>query len=353
MNRKERISFENYNYKKHDYEIIEDPKNNDFETLAKKLIEMNSSFQVDGRAGTGKSTLLKHIIKVLRKNKSSFITLAPTHKACRVLHDEALTVHSFFTKFTEQSYKKLNKYEYIIIDEKSMIKELFYRVFCSIKKNTTCKFIIAGDFGQLPPVQDRSDFDYENSSALHYLCDGKLMKLTECRRSDRILFDLCADVSKVNVNDFGHVMMPRSVSYHNSKRKLVNKMWMERKRNNNYVTIPRCKADKRSQDIDLYVGLPLIACKTVGKYDIANGEEFVVDSYNKVIVVLKSNDLVKKVALADIGNYFYPAYCLTVHMSQGSTFTGAYTIYEWDKMNDKLKYVALSRSTKKEHINFV
>lgn len=130
-------------------------------------------------------------------------------------------------------------------------------------------------------------------------------------------------------------------------------MWMERKRGENYVTIPRCKADKRSQDIDLYVGLPLIACKTVGKYDIANGEEFVVDSYNKAMAVLKSNNLVKKVLLSDIGNYFYPAYCLTVHMSQGSTFTEAYTIYEWDKMNDKLKYVALSRSTKKELINFV
>ena len=72
-----------------------------------------------------------------------------------------------------------------------MIKELFFRIFCQVKKNTQCKFIIAGDWLQLLPVLDRSEFDNENSSALHYLCDGVLAKLTECRRSDRELFDLC------------------------------------------------------------------------------------------------------------------------------------------------------------------
>ena len=92
-----------------------------------------------------------------------------------------------FSKLTEKSYAKLNKYQYIIVDEKSMIKELFFRIFCHVKKNTQCKFIIAGDWLQLLPVLDRSEFDYENSSALHYLCDGVLAKLTECRRSDRII----------------------------------------------------------------------------------------------------------------------------------------------------------------------
>ena len=102
-----------------------------------------------------------------------------------------------------------------------MIKELFYRVFYHIKNAANCKFIIAGDFGQLPPVADRGDFDYENSSVLHDLCDGVLMKLTECRRANRELFDLCADVSKVNIADFGNRRFLKSVAFHNSVRKKI------------------------------------------------------------------------------------------------------------------------------------
>ena len=42
-----------------------------------------------------------------------------------------------------------------------------------VKKNTKCKFIVAGDWQQLPPVMDRHTFDYENSTLIHTLCDGK------------------------------------------------------------------------------------------------------------------------------------------------------------------------------------
>ena len=56
----------------------------------------------------------------------------------------------------------------------------------------------------------------------------------------------------------------------------------------------------------------------------------------------------KNIEISDIANYFYPAYCITVHRSQGTTFDHPYTIFEWDLMDERLKYVALSRSTKKE-----
>src|SRR2546423_165959 len=88
------------------------------------------------------SLMIMKIIKYFKDNNISYMALAPTHKACRQIGKEAQTIHSFFSKFTEKSYSKLNKYQYIIIDEKSMIKEIFYRVLFHLKKNTTCKFII-------------------------------------------------------------------------------------------------------------------------------------------------------------------------------------------------------------------
>jgi len=50
---------------------------------------------------------------------------------------------------------------------------------------------------------------------------------------------------------------------------------------------------------------------------------------------------------------FYPAYCITTHKAQGQTFKEPYTIHEFNQMSHKLKYVALTRATKKEHINII
>ena len=38
-----------------------------------------------------------------------------------------------------------------------------------------------------------------------------------------------------------------------------------------------------------------------------------------------NNEIV--VALADIPSLFYPAYCITIHKAQGSSFDHPYTIY--------------------------
>ena len=46
---------------------------------------------------------------------------------------------------------------------------------------------------------------------------------------------------------------------------------------------------------------------------------------------------------------FYVAFCITIHKSQGQTFDFPYTIHEWDKLDAKLRYTALSRATCREH----
>ena len=51
--------------------------------------------------------------------------------------------------------------------------------------------------------------------------------------------------------------------------------------------------------------------------------------------------------------YFYPAYCITIHKSQGQTYDFPYTIHEWNRLNKKLKYVALTRATDIKLINII
>ena len=50
--------------------------------------------------------------------------------------------------------------DYIIVDEISMCHEMFYKYFLVIKKiKPNLKFIIAGNFDQLLPVNDRANFN--------------------------------------------------------------------------------------------------------------------------------------------------------------------------------------------------
>jgi ATP-dependent exoDNAse (exonuclease V) alpha subunit len=50
---------------------------------------------------------------------------------------------------------------------------------------------------------------------------------------------------------------------------------------------------------------------------------------------------------------FRVGYAFTTHSSQGMSIDKPYTIHEFNRMSKKLKYVALSRSTKHEYINIM
>ncbi|MBC7766561.1 AAA family ATPase [Arenimonas sp.] len=345
------------NYAHPTYKVIQDVETNDVSGLVKQLVGMDSSFQIDGRAGVGKTFLINAIRKELDRKQMSYICLAPTHKAKALMGRNAETIHSFFSKFSPKSYTRMNKYNYIIIDEKSMIKELFFRLFLSVKQNTSCKFILAGDWAQLPPVQDRSsDFDYSNSSAIHRLCDGNLMQLSKCRRADDELFNICKSVNSVKASDFGSTIHPRGVCYHNSQRIKMNEFWMKKKRLTKYITISKLAINQNSQDMFIFRGLPVMAHVTNKEYKVNNCDEFTVKHFNKeTITVLRKNDSSSQLIVkhADFAKLFYPAYYITLHKSQGSTFDKPYTILEWNVLDEKLKYIALSRSTKKELINIL
>eukprot|EP00732_Lithocolla_globosa_P003256 Lithocolla_globosa_v1_NODE_2520_length_1965_cov_146.627225.p1 type:complete len:208 gc:universal NODE_2520_length_1965_cov_146.627225:1593-970(-) len=193
-----------------------------------------------------------------------------------------------------------------------MVRELFFRLLLLLKKNTKCKFIIAGDWGQLEVVMDRADFDYENSHAIHDICDGVMVQLTECRRADTKLFELYNNPEDVNTKDFGKMICKKSLAYHNSKRKEINNIWMKRLKSNNYMTIEKNKMDKY---IDVYKNLPIMSCKTNNSLDIVNGEEFYVTDYDHDNITITDNDRTIDVKKDIFQKIFYPSYCITVHRS--------------------------------------
>ena len=111
------------------------------------------------------------------------------------------------------------------------------------------------------------------------------------------------------------------------------------------------KYSDNSQDIYLIKGMPVIARVTTG--DFSNNDQFIVQKVSTDIIILTDGHATMEIETADFTRCFNLAYCITCHATQGSTFDHPYSIYEFEKFDARLKYVAISRSTKKEYINMI
>ena len=323
------------------------------EEKAKEIIESKKSFHIDGRAGTGKSYLTNKVIENLEQNDIKYLAFSPTNKGARIIGGR--TIHSVYYKFKHNKYKLmdiLKNIKYIIIDEISMMVEMFYQLFIMIKKMyPEIKFIISGDFAQLPPVNDNWSGDYKNSPAMIELCEGNRIQLIKCRRADDRLFKLCQNVQHVDAS-----MFPRkeqtylNIAYTHKTRIRVNNECMERFIQSNkcsYILLNKLNYNPKTQNVKLAVGMPVVAHTTNKKMNILNSEKFIVTEIDNKKITMKEHEHEVKVNIADFHHFFYLGFCITIHTSQGDTFNTKYTIYDWSFKHfcEKAKYVALSRAT--------
>lgn len=136
----------------------------------------NASLFITGKAGTGKSTFIKGIQKLIKKN---FLVLAPTGIAAMNVGGQ--TIHSFFglrlTAMGPRDWPRVNndcrdflkKIDSIIIDEASMVRcdwvDAIDRFLRSITKTHLPfggkQMIFVGDLFQLPPVVKPGSADDE------------------------------------------------------------------------------------------------------------------------------------------------------------------------------------------------
>ncbi|MEA1875840.1 MAG: AAA family ATPase [Bacteroidota bacterium] len=129
-----------------------------------------------GYAGTGKTTLIASLVKVLKRYNRRAVLLAPTGRAAKVLANysghSALTIHKKIYRqkkmvdgFAEFGLdRNLHKNTIFIVDEASMIsnQSMELSVFGSgrllddlisyVYSGIDCKIVFCGDTAQLPPV---------------------------------------------------------------------------------------------------------------------------------------------------------------------------------------------------------
>ena len=317
-----------------------------------------------GRAGTGKTYVAKMIADATGAKKLAF-----TNKACLVLNGSTIHKYLCINKNGNIDMKWVRKqnYKYYVIDEISMISGHLWRLLCELKRLTKAAFLLVGDYRQLPPVEN-DEVDYFEHPAIKWLCDSTRCELTEMKRYDIDLWNVSENVyedEKYNpIELYDNVSIQEmskshNISYTNRTRKRINEAvnnYMTK--NKKYINI-EYTGDKKEppQSVRAYDGMPLIATKNSKKGEMVNNETFKIKSVDEKQLVAVSqrvegeNEIIIKTE--EFHKVFLMGYCLTAHKSQGETINRRINIYDWGIMDKRLKYTAITRTTKKENVKII
>ena len=328
-------------------------------------IVKDNSILISGPAGTGKTYLVNSLLtKYLDRSKTLITSFT---NRCALNWDDASTLHSSF-KITDNGKigMKLDnfklfckKYDYIIIDEISMIPKDIWKIISIVKDNSTTKFILIGDENQTAPIEFFSfqKICYMNQSGVKYIADYNKIILQDVQRYDKnlkvILENLINDIP-VDLSLFPHKPEAKiNLSFTNKTRVNINKQ------HNSKQGLFIAKNDNRySQDMYIYEGCPVIAYKTdKNEKQFVNSEQFTILHYDNEYINLyserKSEIHLIEIPISIFADNFTLGYCMTAHKSQGTTIKEEFNIYDWDKMDKNLKYTALSRATSIQQVGIV
>jgi len=115
--------------------------------------------------------------------------------------------------------------------------------------------------------------------------------------------------------------------------------------------------DERSQDISLLPGMPIIARMNNKDLNIMNNEMFRITKADAEFITITSseNDSIACMSIrtSDFVKLFNIGFAITIHCAQGMSYDHPFTIYEWEKLDQRLKYVSISRSRKRSYINMI
>jgi ATP-dependent DNA helicase PIF1 len=195
----------------------------------------SSSLFLTGKAGTGKSTLLKILTQCLTKKH---IILAPTELAA--LHVGGENIHTFFgfewraflpegeniPQLPSSRIKLLQELDLIIIDEISMVRcDLMNAIDLSLRQNLNTdlpfggkQVVMIGDLYQLPPILNERDKEAVNilrtNYSSRYFFSAKafengfkyqIVELTQVYRQKDKKFISLLNAIRVNVLDTKHL----------------------------------------------------------------------------------------------------------------------------------------------------
>ena len=157
--------------------------NDDQQAALSSLAEWSHSpnmplYNLQGYAGTGKTTILRLFVKyLLRKQSRALVLAAPTHRAKQVLYklagtqierENCVTLHTLLSlkptfdmenldlrnlAYNQNGESKMPPGGLVIVDEVSMVGDGVFDVLVKIATDKGCKLLLVGDPAQLKPVK--------------------------------------------------------------------------------------------------------------------------------------------------------------------------------------------------------
>lgn len=340
------------------------------DTVKSWLTSGNPQFKLGGYAGTGKTTLIKYLLRELKKN---VLCCAFTGKACHVLNRKgvpAQTIHSLIynvieLKKGEMTFELKQSLEsspnFIIIDEASMISGELYKDLCSF--NIPLLFI--GDPGQLEPIGDNPNLmktpDFVLSKILRQEAENPIIKLaTDIRLGGKL--------SSINLEQ----LVVKSKAGFGTKHALTADQIIcakNKTRCNMNLAIRNTLGHSQGE---LVVGDKIICLRNNRVLGIFNGQIFFVekvlsetyDSWKvevrdeldnkRTLPIFKTpfkEEVDKDLYIPKQFAYCDYAYVITCHKSQGSEWDNVIVYDEWMPPQiwdmKRWRYTAITRAAKK------
>lgn len=338
---------------------------------------------ITGGPGTGKTTIIRTLIKVINNNSAmlgapQIALMAPTGRASRRMFEatghDAHTMHSYLgiSESSSGSCKHLD-YDFIIIDEASMIDiQLAYKLFHSIDPRKT-HVILIGDADQLPPVGPgiffielirnyrvptvRLKFSFRQAGSIaqnaekinngmgtHALVQDKDFVFVKADKDAapgkaiNIYLEMC---DKYGVNDT--VML--------SPKKAGNCGTIALNQTIQQIMNPLCGAANGIKTYDYLIAERdrVMLTKNNVVEGHANGDVGTVASIdgNVAIVQFDNDPLPSEMELSVLKNNFILAYVSTIHKSQGSEYKGVVLLFTSEHMfmgERALLYTGITRA---------
>ena len=321
----------------------------------------SGSFLMTALAGFGKSYYIKQLDCF---NDAKTLRLGFTNcSVANIETNEALanTFHSYFgidyktTKVNEKKINNLKNINTIIITEIFMTPKVIMNVLINIKKTfPNIRFICEGD-----PEQNRAvgeeHIDWINTTLLHSLCDGNMIKLIINKRNNetenyhKIINDKQLDAKYYKHRDPQNLNITRT----NMKRKELNELMMNKQTTTNHIILyDEIEHYEKGQDVYLNMNTPIMAIRTI-KDKLRNGKMYKITGFD--MIDDETGVYVEDEFYSDekFMKTFVVAYACTGHKIQGLTIKEDYNIYEWGKMNARERYTAFSRCVNGDKVRIV
>jgi len=379
--------------------------NND-QLKALEQFKKNNNIFITGPAGTGKSVIIREIIKYCKENNFNYGVTATTGNAALLIGGR--TIHSYLgiglgNKSAKELYtynrynlshtiKKLKILDVLIIDEISMLNlelfELISEYLCLIKSNKKpfggIKIGISGDFCQLEPVTGEYCFlskiwnelnfeiiflnkmvRQENDKVfqkilreLRYgLCTDKTLEiLKQCKNLNidkdiipSILYSKNIDVERINKIEFNKLLTQ-------NKKSMIYELILPTLKKNHEKIKNWIKSLDIPHTLELCVDAQIIITANIDQdKSIVNGTRGIIIDLLSDKVIIKTIDgfinhisYIKRNYAEDDDLYFnyIPiklAYALSIHKSQGTTLDAVEINIGKDIFASGQAYTAISR----------